>query len=83
MRGSQLIHRPQPRYAASGAVALDVSEALSGKFLNRRMQGVHARSIADERSYDTAAGVYIQAKWRERWGFSYFWSRLSSFAVWF
>jgi len=61
MRGSQLIHRPQPRYAASGAVALDVSETLSGKFLNRRMQGVHARSIADERSYDTAAGVYIQA----------------------
>jgi hypothetical protein len=44
-----------------GAVALDVSEALSGKLLNRRMQGVHARSIADERSYDTAAGVYIQA----------------------
>ena len=41
MRESQLIHRPQPRHAASGAVALDVSEALSGKFLIRRMQGVH------------------------------------------
>jgi len=40
LRGSQT-DRPQPRHAASRAMTLDVSEALSGKLFDGGMQRVH------------------------------------------
>jgi hypothetical protein len=43
-------NRPKPDRATSRAVALDVREALSGKFFDGGMQGVHARSIARPRA---------------------------------